>query len=133
TATQRGDFTYAEGSIAFAAGETSKTFPVLTCDDSYAEGVESVTLRLTAATGATLGSPSAATLQITDNDPSDRPNNAIDDSQTFVCQHYHDFLNRDALGTNDQAGLNFWTNQIEACGNDQNCRTVKRISVSQAF
>ena len=31
------------------------------------------------------------------------------------------------------AGLNFWTNEIESCGADAECRAVKRINVSAAF
>jgi len=30
-------------------------------------------------------------------------------------------------------GSNFWTNQIESCGADANCREIKRINVSAAF
>ncbi len=55
--------------------------------------------------------------------------NASDATPFFVTQHYADFLNRDA----DSAGLNFWTNQIEACGADAACREVKRVNVSAAF
>jgi hypothetical protein len=47
----------------------------------------------------------------------------------FVCQHYHDFLNRQG----DQSGLAFWTNNITSCGADAACREVKRINVSGAF
>jgi YVTN family beta-propeller protein len=55
--------------------------------------------------------------------------NASDASQFFVSQHYADFLNRDP----DTAGLNFWTNEIESCGANAQCREVKRINVSAAF
>jgi hypothetical protein len=47
----------------------------------------------------------------------------------FVRQHYRDFLNREA----DQAGLDFWKNNIDSCGADSQCREVKRIDTSAAF
>jgi Matrixin len=55
--------------------------------------------------------------------------NLIDDTQFFVAQHYRDFLSREP----DASGLQFWTNNIESCGADQNCRAVKRIDTSAAF
>ncbi|MDT7778714.1 MAG: hypothetical protein QOC99_1226, partial [Acidobacteriota bacterium] len=55
--------------------------------------------------------------------------NASDSSQFFVSQHYQDFLNRDA----DASGLQFWTNEIEGCGQNSQCREIKRINVSAAF
>ncbi|MBV9928778.1 MAG: DUF4214 domain-containing protein [Acidobacteria bacterium] len=55
--------------------------------------------------------------------------NAADASQFFVAQHYADFLNREP----DASGLAFWTNEIEQCGADQQCREVKRVNVSAAF
>jgi hypothetical protein len=55
--------------------------------------------------------------------------NVIDDPRNFVCQHYHDFLNRHP----DQAGWDFWTNQIASCGTDAQCIEVRRINVSAAF
>ena len=55
--------------------------------------------------------------------------NAADASQFFVSQHYADFLNRDP----DAPGLAFWTNEIESCGANAQCREVKRINVSAAF
>jgi hypothetical protein len=55
--------------------------------------------------------------------------NAIDGSRFFVAQHYRDFLGREA----DAGGLAFWTNGIESCGADQQCRALKRIDTSAAF
>jgi YVTN family beta-propeller protein len=56
-------------------------------------------------------------------------NNVIDSSATFVSQHYQDFLARDP----DAAGLAFWQNEINSCGNNQTCVELKRINVSAAF
>ncbi len=129
TATQRGDFTLAAGTLTFLPNEKQKTFPVLITEDAYAEGTETATITLTAVSGAMIGSPGSATLQIMDNDTADGSSNPIDDAGIFVCQHYHDFLNRQA----DDDGQAFWTNQISSCGADANCRDQKRTNVSAAF
>ena len=55
--------------------------------------------------------------------------NSIEDTPFFVAQHYRDFLGREP----DESGLQFWTNDIEQCGADAQCREVKRINVSAAF
>ena len=128
----RCDFTTAVGTLKFAANETTKTFEVLISQDNYVEGFEVVSLALSNVSGnAALGSPSAATLTIAD-DVVEPAANPIDDSQNFVRQHYHDFLNREPVPV-DQPGLDFWTNEIESCGANQGCRDVKRENVSAAF
>jgi hypothetical protein len=127
-ALERCDYTRAAGTLQFTAGETEKSFVVLVNDDSYAEGTEATHLRLSSpAGGAAVGQQSSATLQILDD--TQQSSNPIDDSQAFVRQHYHDFLNREP----DASGLQFWANNIESCGSDQQCREVKRINVSAAF
>ena len=55
--------------------------------------------------------------------------NALDTSEYFVRQQYLDFLGREP----DQGGWLYWTNQITACGNNQNCINQRRIDVSAAF
>jgi uncharacterized repeat protein (TIGR01451 family) len=55
--------------------------------------------------------------------------NPIDNSSNFVGQHYKDFLSRDA----DSSGQQFWTNEVESCGANAQCREVKRVNVSAAF
>jgi hypothetical protein len=131
TATQRTDYTVASGTLKFASGDTSKSFSFLANDDAYVEGSETVTLTLSSATGgATIGAQSTATATIIDDDSVNPPNTQpIDDAQNFVCQHYHDFLSRQA----DPAGLTYWTGQITQCGNDQACIRAKRVDVSNAF
>jgi hypothetical protein len=129
TASQRTDYTIALGSLTFAAGETSRTFVVLVNEDAYVEGVEQLGINLTNPLGgAALGDPATATITIID-DAQEPLTNTVDDAQTFVSQHYHDFLNREP----DQAGLNFWTSQITSCGADQSCISGKRNNVSAAF
>ena len=53
----------------------------------------------------------------------------IDYEPYFVRQHYRDFLGRDP----DEAGQAFWTQDIEKCMGDAQCREVKRVNVSAAF
>ena len=55
--------------------------------------------------------------------------NVIDSPEYFVRQHYLDFLNREP----DDAGLNFWSDQILGCGNDFNCIERRTINVSAAY
>jgi hypothetical protein len=55
--------------------------------------------------------------------------NPLDTTVYFVRQQYVDFLGREP----DEAGLNFWVNNIESCGSDAPCREAKRIDTSAAF
>jgi CSLREA domain-containing protein len=129
-ASERSDYTTAIGTLRFAAGQTSASFALLITEDSLAEGTEMLNINLSNVTGGVqLGSATTATVTINDDGDTGSGPNAIDDSATFVCQHYHDFLGRQA----DTAGQEFWTNQITACGTDQACITEKRNDVSTAF
>jgi CSLREA domain-containing protein len=128
-ATQRGDFTYAVGSVVFGPGEDTKSVPLLISEDAYAEGTEEVLVFLGSATGGKIGAPNPVHVQIVDNDISDGATNPIDGDDTFVCQHYHDFLSRQA----DDGGQSFWSSQLAACGADAQCRAARRVGVSAAF
>ena len=70
TATAGADYTAASGTLSWADGDSSdKTFTVTVLDDGAVEGDETVGLALSLPTGgASLGSPSTATLTIADND-----------------------------------------------------------------
>jgi hypothetical protein len=68
-------------------------------------------------------------LTINDNDTVTPASNPSDATQFFVRQHYSDFLARNP----DQAGLDYWTQQITQCGGDQACVRARRIGVSAAF
>ena len=114
--------------MTFAPGETSKTLAVLINDDAHIEGDETFQVVLSKPTGASLGEASVSTVTIVDDVP-ESPTSPLDDAQSFVHTHYHDFLNREP----DAAGLQFWTNEIESCGADVQCREVKRMNVSAAF
>ena len=128
TARQKGDYTLVIAHLVFAPNESQKTFQVLISDDGYAEGTESATLLLQNPTNGTLGTPNAATLQILDNTP-ETTSNPIDVSRTFAGQQYHDFLYRQS----DSSGEDFWTNNIESCGANAQCRQVRRVDTSTAF
>jgi len=128
TASDRADFNAALGTLHFATGETEKTFFVLITKDARSEGTETASIVLSNPTGAALGAPSIATLEILD-DASEPGGNSIDDPAIFVCQQYHDFLNRQP----DAGGQGFWTNEIISCGSDQQCIENKRVNVSAAF
>ncbi len=131
TAKQKSDFIQISGRLDFAAGEQSKSFQVLIVDDIYQEGTEALNLTLSSPVGATLGGRTTATVTIFDNDFAPPSINPLDnsDARFFVRQHYLDFLNREP----DNAGLDFWRNQITSCGSDQACIEVRRINVSAAF
>jgi uncharacterized repeat protein (TIGR01451 family) len=128
-ASDRSDYTYAAGTLSFAPNETTKSFTVLLNDDRIQEGWEGFTVNLSDPVGAILGTPASALAEIRDNEFSTPTTNPIDESHIFVRQHYHDFLNREP----DQAGLEFWTWEIEQCGADLQCREAKRVNVSAAF
>jgi glucose/arabinose dehydrogenase len=129
-ATERADYTTARGTLRFAPGETQKSFDILITDDGVPEPAEGFSVNLSNPTGpAVLNNPSSVVLAINDNDPFPPPANPVDDSQFFVRQHYHDFLNREP----DAPGFAFWTGEIEGCGTNAQCREVKRVNVSAAF
>jgi hypothetical protein len=69
TATASTDYTLAAGTVNFAAGDTSETFPVTIHGDNAAEGNETIGLQLTQ--GAT--QVGTALLSIVDNDDIDNP------------------------------------------------------------
>lgn len=69
TATAGSDYTAVSEDVAFAAGETAKTVSIPITDDGLLESSETVSLSISSPSpGTTLGSPSAATLTIQDND-----------------------------------------------------------------
>jgi hypothetical protein len=68
TATAGNDYTSANGTLNFAAGQTTQTFTVPITEDSTDEANETITLTLSNATGGSLGTPATAILTIADND-----------------------------------------------------------------
>ena len=55
--------------------------------------------------------------------------NPLDTAEYFVRQHYLDFLGREP----DEAGFNFWSDQILGCGSDSGCIERRTINVSAAY
>jgi uncharacterized delta-60 repeat protein len=130
SAWDRNDYTFTSGTLRFAAGETSKNIQIFLADDALVEGDEFFAVQLSGPTGgSSLGAPSSGAVRIIDNDTAPSSVNPLDDTAFFVRQHYRDFLGRDP----DPSGLQFWTQEIEQCGADAQCREVKRINVSAAF
>ncbi|MDM8567850.1 Calx-beta domain-containing protein, partial [Candidatus Halobeggiatoa sp. HSG11] len=69
------DYSNASGTLTWATGDRStKSFTVKTTDDTEVEGTEIIKLTLSSPTGeATLGSPAQTTINITDNDVAEEP------------------------------------------------------------
>ncbi|HWN10271.1 MAG TPA: FG-GAP-like repeat-containing protein [Pyrinomonadaceae bacterium] len=134
TASDRSDFTPAVGTLRFNPGEALKSINLLLTNDALVEGWESVKVVLSNPQGAIFNTPMTgggfeALVEIQDNDSNPAGPNPISESQFFVRQHYLDFFSREP----DAGGLQFWVNEIEACGANAQCREVKRINVSAAF
>jgi subtilisin family serine protease len=55
--------------------------------------------------------------------------NPLDTPEFFVRQQYLDFLGREP----EQAGLDYWSAQLQACGTDAGCWQARRTDVSAAF
>ena len=130
TASERSDYLPAIGILTFAPGETSKFLRVLLTDSASQEPSERFNVSLSSVnTPYVLGSPAVATVLIADDDSSPASANPLDETRFFVRQQYQDFLNREA----DEDGLNFWSHEIDQCGDDGGCRALKRDNVSAAF
>ena len=70
SATAGSDYTATAGTLTFAPGETAKTVTVAVLDDAHDEGEETLTLRLSAATGAVIADGEATgTIKNTDHMP----------------------------------------------------------------
>ncbi|MET0622577.1 MAG: SBBP repeat-containing protein, partial [Pyrinomonadaceae bacterium] len=129
TGSGRSDYIAAYGTVRFKPGETTQKLRVLITDDNLAEGERAFKVTLKGGRNLFLGAASEAVVRITDDDATASAANPLDSSEFFVAQHYADFLNR----APDASGLAFWTNEIESCGADAQCREVKRVNVSGAF
>ena len=128
-ASERSDYTISLGTLRFAPGEASKTLSVFITDDVHVETDEFLSVALSSPTnGVALGNPSSSLVRILNNDAAPGAANPIDGTAFFVRQHYLDFLGREP----DAGGLAFWSNEIESCGADQQCRSSSAENVSAA-
>jgi CSLREA domain-containing protein len=109
-ASERCDYETTVGTLRFAAGETSKSFIIPIVNDVHVEGDETFTVTLSAPTGASLGSPSTATVTILDNDFGGAVN-PIDGVDFFVTQQYLDILGR----LPDADGFANWVATLGPC------------------
>jgi hypothetical protein len=128
-ASSRCDYLPIQGKLTFTpGGPTTKTISIPLVDDAFAEGDETFTIRLSNITGASLVPPGELVVTIHDNETVNGLS-TLEQTEFFVRQHYLDFLNREP----DTAGFDFWVNEINSCGLNNQCREVKRINVSAAF
>jgi hypothetical protein len=112
--------------VFFNAGRNVASFSFANPAVNAPEGA-TLSLALESPAGGALDSGSASlTLRVVDHG---FKGNRIGESGFFAEQHYCDFLNREP----DDAGLKFWTDEIEKCGTNRQCREVRRINVSAAF
>jgi PKD repeat protein len=129
TATQKSKYILNAGTLNFATGEASKTITILIVDNTIIDGTESFKITLSNPSGVALGTPATTIVSINDNDTVKSNNNALEDAQFFVREHYLDFLNREP----DAGGLGYWTNELNKCGTNEICLHQRRIGVSTAF
>jgi hypothetical protein len=127
-ASSRCDYATTVGTLRFAAGETTSTIFIPVVDDVWAEGAETFTLTLSNPTGASLGSTTAASVTLTDNDANSNGTNPIDQNAFFVRQQYVDFLGREP----DAGGFQGWQDVLNQCGITIN-PPCDKIEVSAGF
>jgi CSLREA domain-containing protein len=120
------DYTPTSGTLVFGVGERLKSISVPLINNDARDGDRTFNVTLSNPVGARLGSITHAVVTILDDDG---PTNRLDDTTFFVTQHYLDFLGRQP----DADGLRFWTNNIDSCGSDSQCREAKRVDTSAAF
>jgi hypothetical protein len=112
--------TDANGIYRFDNVETSGFYTVTPSRPNY---TFSPTVRSFSQVGETTEAAFGATLS------SGNFENPLDTPEYFVRQHYLDFLGREP----DEAGFNFWSDQILECGADMQCIDRRRENVSAAY
>jgi hypothetical protein len=122
----RCDYAVSVGTLRFAANEASKTISIPIVNDVYVEGPESFTITLSHQTGGEAGSPTVATVTITDNDNGGAPN-PMDDNAFFIRQLYIDFLGREP----DPPGLRGWLAILNNCPVDDT--SCDRVHIAEGF
>lgn len=116
----RKTITDASGSYRFASVETSGFYTLTPSRANYSFGPASRSF-------SQLGNTTEAAFTGTPNLV--LAGNAIETPEYFVRQHYLDFLGREP----DEAGFNFWSDQMLECGTDAECLERRKINVSAAY
>lgn len=96
TASAGADYTVSTGTLTFAAGEISKTVTVATLTDAVVETDETFQIRISSATGATIGSASVATATVKDVPPVTPPPQPGGGAWTILVYMTGENLNTDA-------------------------------------
>jgi lysophospholipase L1-like esterase len=131
-ASDRCDYATANGTLRFAAGETSKIIRIPIINDAYVEPNETFTVTLRHPQGGVLGTINTATVTIIGDDTQMATTNPIEGQEFFIKQQYIDFLGRVA----EPSGLTFWMNRMTNCPAGQVCDridTAKRFFESDEF
>jgi uncharacterized repeat protein (TIGR01451 family) len=133
----RCDYATTVDTLTFLPGEESKQLTIPLIDDAYAEGPETLGVRLFDPSGALLAAPAAvsATLLIQDNDATSAPGSQNPSRSTafFVRMHYLDFLSREPEASEP------WSAVLNNCSNQFNfdatnpAAACDRLIVSQSF
>ncbi|WP_299690007.1 Calx-beta domain-containing protein [Hydrocarboniphaga sp.] len=80
------DYTAKSGTLTWASGDAaSKTFTIAIANDTLSESNETLQVRLSSATGASLGSPATATVTITDDDTGTTAGNLAFSSSSWTA------------------------------------------------
>ena len=115
TATAGSDYQATSGTVAFAAGEVSKTIAVNLINDSTVETAESFLLNLTGATGATLPDAAAvATVAANDSTAVAQCTVSVDDVVTSGPEGYVDFVVRLSGPSSSPVAVNYATSEGSA-------------------
>jgi hypothetical protein len=132
-ASERCDYATSVGLLQFGVSETSKSIFIPIVNDALVEGDETLTVNLSAATGALLATPNPATITIVDNDSTPATQNPVDGVTFFITQQYIDFLGR----LPDSIGLANWTDTLGNCPNggfgEFDNPSCDRVHVSSGF
>jgi uncharacterized repeat protein (TIGR01451 family) len=132
-ASERCDYGSTVGTLRFAAFETSKSIVIPIVNDVNVEGNETLTITLTTAVGAQMGSPASLIVLIVDDDTTPATQNPIDGIEPFVTQQYIDFLGR----LPDTIGFANWVATLSGCpdrGFGENLNpSCDRVHVSAGF
>ncbi|HKO62947.1 MAG TPA: DUF4214 domain-containing protein [Pyrinomonadaceae bacterium] len=129
-ASQRCDYQTTVGTVTIPAGQNSVNISIPIVNDVHVEGSETFGFNLKNAVGATLSTPSTATITINDNDTVFTQANPIDTFAPYVRQQYLDFLSREP----DSGGFAFWMGRLQNCAATPGCDMVReRKMVSAGF